>query len=659
MDKSTAAARLGLSSAADPKSITRAYGEQLGKLQQQLVAAHTDQERHESQIQLAELIEAYECLSGSGRYSGSRSDDETQARPAGDRVTEVQAREAVIRLETGAVLSDRLEVGPMLGQGGMGYVFAARDRLKNENVAIKVLRQDLMFSTAAKERFLAEAKVSCNFSHPNIVNVYDVGVSGGNYYFSMELLKGQTLRSHMEKYHRDRRLFSVAEINEITRQLVDALRYAHRHIVHRDIKPENIWLEHDGTVKLMDFGIARANANSDMTQTGMTLGTAYYMAPEQRVAAKEVDWRADLYSLGIVLYELMAGAVPMGAARPLEQLRRDLPKRYARAVMRAIATRPEDRWPSLQAFFSELSVRQRKTSWMAAAALVGVVGAVAAGAGLYIYENRNVDPQLVQQPRSQTGDNKAGNPGADSATSALNKPGLDEPGLDEPGLDSPGDPPANDGNTQGPTTGGSSRNSNSGTAAKQIVTPGTDGQVSADGTSSNAGTSSSGSGNAQVAAQLPLPPADVKPAVKPATRKPTTAADTMPLINTPAPRGPTPEQLDALSNSNDQFAQCKSECARDESKCYSINRNGRSECARAAAFGGAASSNSRDCGPAGIDSCQYASDREACLRNLVRRRGDCSSGGSMIKQRQDCDRAARDADQRCLVQKQECMVACR
>ena len=646
MDKSTAAARLGLSSAADPISITRAYGERLGKLQQQLVAAHTDQQRHESQVQLAELIEAYECMSGSGRYSRSRSDDETQARPASEMVTEMQARETSIRLEPGAVLSDRLEIGPMLGQGGMGYVFAARDRLKNENVAIKVLRQDLMFSTAAKERFLAEAKVSCNFSHPNIVNVYDVGVSGGNYYFSMELLKGQTLRAHMEKYHRDRRLFSMAEINEITRQLVDALRYAHRHIVHRDIKPENIWLEHDGTVKLMDFGIARANANSDMTQTGMTLGTAYYMAPEQRVAAKEVDWRADLYSLGIVLYELMVGAVPMGAARPLEQLRRDLPKRYARAVMRAIATRPEDRWPSLQEFFSELSAHQRKTPWAAAAAVIGLVVAGAAGAGLYIYKNRD-ESKLVQQPRVD--------PAGTQSNTGPAKQGANQPAADDVGSNKRGQLPAGGGNAQGPATGTVSASSNDPKTASPTATSGAGGQAPASGVSNAGGDS----GTAQVAAQVPQPQMGTKPEVKPANRKPMpTATDAATVINTPSPRGPTPEQVEALSGSNSQVVQCRAECARDEVQCYSINRNSRAECARAAAFG-SASSNSAGCGSAGLENCQYASDREACLRNLVRRRTDCNSGNSMIKQRQECDRAARDADQRCLVQKQECLATCR
>src|SRR6185369_10867461 len=228
-----------------------------------------------------------------GRYTQASAANESSAtvmRTGTEIAQQTPQMDTLIRMEPGAVLSSRLEIGALLGQGGMGNVYAARDRLKDEDVAIKVLRQDLLFSTAAKERFLAEAKVSCNLSHPNIVRVYDVGQSGSYYYFSMERLKGHNLR-----------------------KLIEALRYAHRYIVHRDIKPENIWLADDGTVKLMDFGIARAYSSSHMTQTGMTLGTAYYMAPEQQIAAKDVDWRADQYALGVVLYELLSGQLPTGA----------------------------------------------------------------------------------------------------------------------------------------------------------------------------------------------------------------------------------------------------------------------------------------------------------------------------------------------------------
>ena len=267
--------------------------------------------------------------------------------------------EIPVRIELGAVLAGRLHVGPLLGSGGMGNVYAARDHLRREDVAIKVLREDLTFSAAARERFLAEARLSCNLSHPNIVRVYDVGVSGNNYYLSMERLQGRTLRQRIEAQPESSQRFALETVTDIASQLIDALRYAHRYIVHRDLKPENVWLCDDGTVKLMDFGIARAYTTSDLTRTGVALGTAYYMAPEQRGHSKDVDWRADQYSLGVILYELLTGSVPIGAFAPLERERRDIPKRYARAVMRTIAPRAENRFPSLAALLVELQAPRR------------------------------------------------------------------------------------------------------------------------------------------------------------------------------------------------------------------------------------------------------------------------------------------------------------
>jgi len=288
-----------------------------------------------------------------------------------------------VRIELGAVLAGRLHVGHLLGQGGMANVYAARDHLRREDVAIKVLREDLSFSAAARERFLAEARLSCNLSHPNIVRVFDVGVSDDNYYISMERLQGRTLRARIEAQPEETRRFAIEDATDIAMQLIEALRYAHRYIVHRDLKPENVWLCDDGTVKLMDFGIARAYSTSDLTRTGMSLGTAYYMAPEQRGHSKDVDWRADQYSLGVMLYEMLTGSVPIGAFSPLERERRDIPKRYARAVMRTMSPRPENRFPSLAALATELQARKRGLRLSkTAAALIGanVLALVAFGA---------------------------------------------------------------------------------------------------------------------------------------------------------------------------------------------------------------------------------------------------------------------------------------
>ena len=399
MDKTAALARLGLSGDEDAIAVTRVYGERLSTVQERLVSAQTDADRQQSQTDLSDLVEAYEFITSTGRYTKVRADQNATVARTGTEMAAVAVHDTLVRLEPGVVISDRLEIGPMLGQGGMGNVYAARDRLKEEDVAIKVLRQDLQFSTAAKDRFLAEAKVSCSLSHPNIVRVHDVGVSNGFYYFSMERLKGHTLRQRIEVYHREKRQFGMEEVSDFARQLIDALRYAHRYIVHRDLKPENVWLTEDGTVKLMDFGIARAFTASQLTQTGMTLGTAYYMAPEQRIAAKEVDWRADQYALGVMLYELFAGTLPTGAVTPLENIRRDLPKRYARALMRAMSPKPEDRFASFNELLGEMRVQNRRSPVGIGALLMIAAGATAAVAGGYIAYNKFLTPQ---SPPTQT-----------------------------------------------------------------------------------------------------------------------------------------------------------------------------------------------------------------------------------------------------------------
>lgn len=370
MNKAAALAILGLRGDENRASVTRTYGERLASVQEQLVSAQSEGERNAHGAKLAELSQAFELVTGTGRYANSNEVAATVLRSS-TTLLSPPSDDTFVRMEPGSVIANRLEIGDLLGEGGMGCVFAARDRLRAEDVAIKVLRQDLQFSMAAKDRFLAEAKVSCNLSHPNIVRVHDVGISGGTYYFSMERLKGQTLRQQMDRYRKKNRAFRLAEVTAIALQLIDALRYAHRYIIHRDIKPENIWLAEDGTVKLMDFGIARVFSNSQMTQTGMMLGTAYYMSPEQRADSKKIDWRTDQYALGVVLYELLTGTLPTGAVQPIEKIRRDLPKRYADALMRAMAPLPAKRFPSFDEMLAEIQAPRPKRFRFARLVLIG------------------------------------------------------------------------------------------------------------------------------------------------------------------------------------------------------------------------------------------------------------------------------------------------
>lgn len=562
MDRNAALARLGLTGAEDSAAVTRAYGERLSVAQERLVAAQTDAEREQHQTALSGLVEAYQLLTVPGvRGTAVNDSSATMMRSPAQA-----AHDTYVRMETGAVLADRLEVGELLGQGGMGDVYAARDRLRDQDVAIKVLRQDLVFSTMAKERFLAEAKVSCNLSHPNIVRVYDVGMSGNNYYLSMERLKGETLRQRITQYNQEHRDFTVAEVTEIARQLVDALRYAHRYIVHRDIKPENIWLSEDGTVKLMDFGIARAYSNSQLTQTGMTLGTAYYMAPEQRIAAKEVDWRADQYALGVVMYELLTGNIPMGAVKPLDQARRDLPKRYAAAVMRAMAPKPEDRWQSFDAWWAEIAAPPSQSSKAALIlVLLGVTAAIAAAAGYLIVKNRAAAPTVAS----------AANPASDGV--------------------------APSGAAQSPGTGGTTP-----APAPEITAP-LQGATAPQtpGTVETAADASVLAGSAATTA--PPGGSSESPESPPAAPAPTAAGATGLVEASPAAATagterlvPQPARADAATSNATQAAasrrqSCIKQCERDDGQCRSLSRRGRQECMRAVGFGGSAASRRADC----------------------------------------------------------------
>lgn len=609
MNKDGALASLGLSGNEDMSTVVRVYGERLSAVQDKLTKAESDADRSEYRTKLSQLVEAYELVTETGRYTKVAANDSspTTMRTGTEVARPAAPVDTFVRMEPGAVLSSRLEIGALLGQGGMGNVYAARDRLKNEDVAIKVLRQDLLFSSAAKDRFLAEAKVSCSLSHPNIVRVHDVGMSGDYYYLSMERLKGHTLRQRIEAYHRENRQFSIEEVTDIARQLIDALRYAHRYIVHRDLKPENIWLAEDGTVKLMDFGIARAYSSSQLTQTGMTLGTAYYMAPEQRVAAKDVDWRADQYSLGIVLYELLAGTLPIGAVRPLETERRDLPKRYARALMRAMAPKPDDRFPALAELLAEMEAPERKMAIGLGGLLLIGAGVAAAATGAYVVMNR---PATAPAEVVAT----AGDTAKPVDTSAASLPGKGQSVADSM-------PP--------------------------LTTAQSDSQPPDEPPSQQP---AKGSAAALVESEPPASP-------------PQTVATTM----ADKPAKTTSQRIAAIDKSqiDSRRQECAAQCERDGGECRSLNRRGKQDCMRAVAFGGSgrlttANPATANCAFFGQSRCERAFNRDACLARMTNRYKDCVNvlGGNIASRRQDCEDKARDSDRLCLDELRDCRASC-
>ncbi len=199
----------------------------------------------------------------------------------------------------------RYEVVGTLGQGAMGVVYKARDPLIDRIVAIKTINLGLALEEKEEyeERFYQEAKAAGRLSHPNIVTIYDVGKSGDVAYIAMEFLRGQELRDIMNESG----LLPIDRVLDIAAQVAQGLAYAHEHgIVHRDVKPSNIMVGKDGHVKITDFGIARMASSAVRTQTGMVLGSPKYMSPEQ-VMGKELDQRSDIFSLGVMLYEMLTG----------------------------------------------------------------------------------------------------------------------------------------------------------------------------------------------------------------------------------------------------------------------------------------------------------------------------------------------------------------
>jgi serine/threonine protein kinase len=614
MNRHAALARLGLTGGEDAGAVTRAYGQRLAAVQQQLVSAQTEAEREQHQRSLSGLVEAYEYLSTTGppARAGTEQSGATAMRDSAATPTPTFELEVNVRMETGAVLSGRLEIGPMLGQGGMGYVYAAHDRLRDEDVAIKVLRQDLIFSTGAKERFLAEAKLSSNLSHPNIVRVYDVGESGGHYYLSMERLHGHTLRQRIETSRKENRVFGLAEVTYIVRQLIDALSYAHRYIVHRDLKPENIWLADDGAVKLMDFGIARAFTTSNMTQTGMMMGTAYYMAPEQRLDAKDVDWRADQYALGVVLYELLSGTIPMGAVKPLDQIRRDVPQRYSRAVMRAMSPKREDRWPSLAALLAELEPPAAQSNKAASWLIVGLGIAAAAAGGAYYLKNRDAGSPLAAAPALEPAASSMQASASPAPAESQSKPPSEPPPT--PAASEPAKPAAED---------------KSSTAAAPVLI------------------------------------ADKKEEERVSGVRPSS------FQGRPAPAKETMVERVAMvsppDTQNARRQECIAQCESADADCRGINRRGRQECMRAVGFGASSaltlapgSQATSACAFFTEDRCTLAPDQDACLKRMRSRREECVSvrSGSFASGVQDCDSTARDGDRMCLAELRDCQSAC-
>ncbi|TKJ31228.1 hypothetical protein CEE39_07355 [bacterium (candidate division B38) B3_B38] len=254
------------------------------------------------------------------------------------------------------VINNRYEVRGVLGRGGMGVVYKVYDRILKEDIALKVLLRSLMRSEKAVEMFYNEAKISLSLTHQNIVRVRDIGETDEVKFISMELLDGINLRDWMALPRSRSNKTAVEDVTTIIKQVCNALSYAHRFTVHRDIKPENIMVLKNLQIKITDFGISKLLPPIELSSTVLSVGTAYYMAPEQYIQGSEVDHRADIYSVGVLLYELLVGKLPIGRFKIPSQLRSDLPSIADHIITKSLESEPEDRYENIEEMKSDILI---------------------------------------------------------------------------------------------------------------------------------------------------------------------------------------------------------------------------------------------------------------------------------------------------------------
>ena len=264
----------------------------------------------------------------------------------------------------GQKINDRYEVIRSIGEGGMANVYLGYDTILDRNVAIKVLRGDLSNDEKFVRRFQREALSASSLAHPNIVEMYDVGEDDGTYYIVMEYVDGKTLKQLLKK----RGTLTLSEAIDIMSQLTDGMAHAHdSYIIHRDLKPQNIMIKDDGQIKITDFGIAMALNATQLTQTNSVMGSVHYLPPEQ-ASGKGCTIKSDIYSMGIIFYELLSGSLPFRGdnaveialkhmREPLPSLRDDnpgIPQSIENIIRRATAKNPKNRYESAREMHEDL-----------------------------------------------------------------------------------------------------------------------------------------------------------------------------------------------------------------------------------------------------------------------------------------------------------------
>ncbi len=261
------------------------------------------------------------------------------------------------QFETGKIIADRYVIQEKLGRGGMGSVFRALDKTTGQEVALKMMHAKYADNKHAIARFVREVATMRSLDHPGIIKILDARKVDDMLFYAMEYVEGKSLRTWLQHRHQ----LQFSSVVRILCLVADALSHAHTITIHRDLSPENIMVLKDGSIRLLDFGLAKLDDQfKDLTITGVNLGKLRYMAPEQQRHAAQVDARADLYSLGVMFFELLTGRAP-GAGKKLTSLRPDLPPEADDFAVRAMASDPDMRFQSAAEFRDTLLALYKST----------------------------------------------------------------------------------------------------------------------------------------------------------------------------------------------------------------------------------------------------------------------------------------------------------
>ncbi len=273
-----------------------------------------------------------------------------QGQPADPAADEEDAH--LLDFQPGHLIGRRYRVLKKIGRGGMGMVYLVHDLKRNEKLALKCILPKHVHKSVALKRFEREVEAARRLNHPCIVRLYDAWRFNEMLMYTMEYVGGQSLHNMIQERGR----LGLGSTVHILSLVCSGLEHAHQFTIHRDISPTNIMVQADGSVKLLDFGLAKiTDQESVLTMVGSSLGKAQYMAPEQMINAKEVDLRADLYSLGVVFYQMLTGKLPKGTKpTPISEMRPELPASCDAFAKRAMAPNPSDRFQDARAFRTAL-----------------------------------------------------------------------------------------------------------------------------------------------------------------------------------------------------------------------------------------------------------------------------------------------------------------